>query len=180
MLDLRDVMKKDRFAVVGNTLAPEKYAYKIKEELLAAGYTVHGVGYELETLDQVPGELEVVDLCIRPERGLALLHACRKPIGCVVIQPGAGSDEIRELLTRRGIPFLDGCLLVGLRLYPRKASPTDKKSRMRTGLHLGPGFPQEKEKAPVWVLFLWRRWRDSNPRADFSTYALSRGASSPT
>lgn len=121
MLDLRDVMKKDRFAVVGNTLAPEKYAYKIKEELLAAGYTVHGVGYELETLDQVPGELEVVDLCIRPERGLALLHACRKPIGCVVIQPGAGSDEIRELLTRRGIPFLDGCLLVGLRLYPRKA-----------------------------------------------------------
>ena len=72
MLDLRDVMKKDRFAVVGNTLAPEKYAYKIKEELLAAGYTVHGVGYELETLDQVPGELEVVDLCIRPERDAAL------------------------------------------------------------------------------------------------------------
>ena len=136
MLDLRDVMKKDRFAVVGNTLAPEKYAYKIKEELLAAGYTVHGVGYELETLDQVPGELEVVDLCIRPERGLALLHACRKPIGCVVIQPGAGSDEIRELLTRQGIPFLDGCLLVGLRLYPRVFGSwfsAGKRKSTRTG-----------------------------------------------
>ena len=28
--------------------------------------------------------------------------------------------------------------------------------------------------------FLWRRWRDSNSRAGFPTYALSRGASSPT
>ena len=28
--------------------------------------------------------------------------------------------------------------------------------------------------------FFWRRRRDSNPRAGFPTYALSRGASSPT
>ena len=38
-----------------------------------------------------------------------------------------------------------------------------------------------KQKAPTsWMLFVWRRRGDSNSRAGFPTYALSRGASSPT
>ncbi len=41
---------------------------------------------------------------------------------------------------------------------------------------------KEKEKAqfsPETGLFLWRRWRDLNPRGTFAPYSLSRGAPSP-
>ena len=41
-------------------------------------------------------------------------------------------------------------------------------------------YSKPKKKASRRMLFLWRRRRDSNSRAGFPTYALSRGASSPT
>ena len=46
---------------------------------------------------------------------------------------------------------------------------------------LGWGKLQQKEKVPRKILdTFWRRRRDSNSRAGCPTYALSRGASSPT
>ena len=39
---------------------------------------------------------------------------------------------------------------------------------------------QNKKDTLLGVFFIWRRRRDSNSRAGFPTYALSRGASSPT
>ena len=39
---------------------------------------------------------------------------------------------------------------------------------------------QKKKALQKQCFFFWRRRRDSNPRAGFPTYALSRGASSPT
>ncbi len=116
-MNLQQILQKRRFTVVGNTLEPGKPARQIKEQLSARGYTVYAVGKELPALNDVPDELEAVDLCIHPAKGLRLLEACTRPIGCVVIQPGAESDEICALLARRGIPFLKGCLLVGMRLY---------------------------------------------------------------
>ena len=38
-MDLEQIMQMNTFAVVGDTLNPEKYAYKIKEGLLEQGYT---------------------------------------------------------------------------------------------------------------------------------------------
>lgn len=116
-MDLQQVMAKHSFTVVGDTLTPGKPAKEIKEKLLAHGYAVCAVGKELPSLNDVPQPLEVVDLCIHPAKGLALLTGCTKPIGCVVIQPGAESEEICALLAQRDIPYLKGCLLVGLRLY---------------------------------------------------------------
>ena len=46
-MDLEQIMQMNTFAVVGDTLNPEKYAYKIKEGLLEQGYTVYSVGKEL-------------------------------------------------------------------------------------------------------------------------------------
>ena len=40
-------------------------------------------------------------------------------------------------------------------------------------------FTSKKEASKMMLLF-WRRRRDSNSRAGYPTYALSRGASSPT
>ena len=118
-MDLKEIMSQQSFAVVGNTLNPEKYAAKIKEGLLAQGYTVHAVGKELTSLNDLPGPVDIIDLCIRPDKGLALLQENRTPCKCVVLQPGADSPEILSWLEEHQQPYLQGCLLVGMRLYPR-------------------------------------------------------------
>ena len=118
-MDLQEIMNQQSFAVVGDTVNPEKYAAKIKTGLLSQGYTVHAVGKELSSLNDIPGSLDIIDLCIRPDKGLALLQENRKPSKCVVLQPGADSPEIIAWLEEQHQPDLQGCLLVGMRLYPR-------------------------------------------------------------
>lgn len=117
-MDLEAVMKQRRFAVLGDTLNPEKYAYKIKSGLQKAGYTVYAVGKELSSLNDIPGDIDVIDLCIHPVKGLKLLQENRKPFRCIVIQPGADSPELLQWLQAQKLPYLHGCLLLGLSLYP--------------------------------------------------------------
>ena len=119
-MDLRKIMCHQTFAVVGNTLNQEKYAAKIKEGLLSQGYTVYAVGAELPSLNNIPEDIDIIDLCIRPDRGLALLQENRKPFRCIVLQPGADSPELLRWLEEQHLPYIHGCLLVGMRLYPRK------------------------------------------------------------
>lgn len=119
-MDLKEIMEQKVFAVVGDTLNEEKYAYKIKHELQEKGYTVYSVGKELASLNDVPGDVDVIDLCINPAKGLALLKECKIDYKHILIQPGAESDEILEYLKQSHIPFLEGCALVGLRLYVKR------------------------------------------------------------
>lgn len=116
-MDLKEVMQQRVFVVVGDTLNEEKYAAKIKKGLLEKGYTVYAVGKELASINDVPGDIDVIDLCIHPAKGLKLMQECRKPFKNIVIQPGAGSDELIAYLREKKMPYLDGCLLVGMSLY---------------------------------------------------------------
>ncbi len=116
-MDLKEVMQQKTFAVVGDTLKEEKYAYKIKQGLEENGYTVYGVGTELPSLNDIPDGVDIVDLCIHPAKGLKLLQECQIPYKNIVIQPGASSDELLDYLQEKNIPYIDGCLLVGLKLY---------------------------------------------------------------
>lgn len=118
-MDLKEIMGYRRFVVVGDTLHEEKYAHRIKQGLIAQGYKVHAVGKELASLNDVPGEIDIIDLCIHPAKGIGLLKECKKPFKCIVIQPGAESGEIFAYLNEQGLPYVEACLLVGLRLYPR-------------------------------------------------------------
>ena len=77
-MDLKEVMQNQVFAVVGDTLNEEKYAYKIKKGLQEHGYQVYAVGKELASLNDIPEDIEIIDLCIHPAKGLALLKACEK------------------------------------------------------------------------------------------------------
>ena len=95
-MDLEQIMQMNTFAVVGDTLNPEKYAYKIKEGLLEQGYTVHSVGKELQSLNEIPGDLDIIDLCINPAKGIQLLRECRKP-GDPQLSPGAEPALYRGL-----------------------------------------------------------------------------------
>ncbi|MBQ8292269.1 MAG: CoA-binding protein [Bacilli bacterium] len=117
MLD--KVMKLDNFVVVGNTLVEDKYAYKIKQGLVEAGYKVACVGKELSSINDVDFEIDVLDLCINPHVGINLLKENKKKIKTVVIQPGAESEEIIDFLKTNQIDYLEGCLLVGLKLYKK-------------------------------------------------------------
>ena len=116
-MELQEVMKQRTFAIVGDTLNEEKYAWKIKHKMLANSYTVHSVGKELESLNDVPGELDIIDLCIHPAKGLKLMKECVKPFKSIVIQPGAESEELMTYLDEMHYPYIQGCLLVGLSLY---------------------------------------------------------------
>ena len=118
-MDLKEIMQYDRFVVVGDTLNEEKYAYKIKNELIDSNYKVYCVGKELESLNDIEEEIDIIDLCINPLAGLKLLKENKKAFKCMLIQPGAGSDEIREFLDENGCCYIDGCLLVGIRLYSK-------------------------------------------------------------
>ena len=119
-MTLKEVMAQQRFAVVGDTLNPEKYACKIKNAMLDAGYTVHAVGKELESINDIPGDIDKIDLCIHPAKGLKLMQECEKSFKCIVIQPGAESDELKAYLDEKDMPYIEDCLLIGLADFPRR------------------------------------------------------------
>lgn len=116
-MNLEEMLKEKNFVVVGNTVNPEKFAYKIKNELLNNGYNVECVGYELNTINESSFDNFILNLCIHPIKGIKLLKENQKNIKAVLIQPGAESEEIDNYLRENKIEFLHGCILVGLRLY---------------------------------------------------------------
>lgn len=118
-MDLQQVMEQKSFVVVGDTLNPEKFACKIKNAMTEAGYKVQCVGKELESINEARGAVDVIDLCINPKKGLQLMQECKKPFKCVVLQPGSFDDDVVAYLKDNQIPYVEGCLLVGLDLYPR-------------------------------------------------------------
>ncbi len=119
-MTLKEVMSKARFAVVGDTLNPEKYACRIKNAMLKAGYTVYAVSKELESLNDIPDDIDIIDLCINPIKGLKLMQECKKSFECIVIQPGAGSEELKSYLKEHNMPYIEDCLLIGLAEFPRR------------------------------------------------------------
>ena len=118
-MDLREVMKYNTFVILGDTLNEEKYAYKIKQELINSGYNVYCVGKELKSLNDIEEEIDIIDLCINPPAGIKLLKENKKIFKGIVIQPGAGSEEITKYLDENNYTYMDGCLLVGIRLYSK-------------------------------------------------------------
>ena len=118
-MNLKEIMQLDHFVVVGDTINPEKYAYRIKHELIDHGYEVKCVGKELTSINDVDFDIDCLDLCIHPAKGIQLLKENYKKMKVVVIQPGAESEEIITFLNENKIEYIEGCLLVGLRLYSK-------------------------------------------------------------
>ena len=75
-------------------------------------------GDPLEIFTSNDGEvIDIIDLCIHPVKGLKLLQECKKNFKCIVIQPGASDEALLSYLNENNMPYIDGCLLVGLKLY---------------------------------------------------------------
>ncbi len=120
-MELKEIMAQRSFAVIGDTLNEKKYAYMIKEGLKESNYQVHSVGKELKSLNDIEEDIDVIDLCINPKKGLELLKENKKPYKCIVIQPGASDEELLSYLEENNMPYIDSCLLVGLKVYPPEA-----------------------------------------------------------
>lgn len=118
-MDLQEVMQQQNFVVVGDTLNEEKYAYKIKHGLLEKGYSAQAVGKELASINDVQGDIDIIDLCINPAKGLRLIQENTKPFKCIVIQPGAESEPLKDYLDQNKLPYIESCVLVGLRLHAK-------------------------------------------------------------
>ena len=118
-MDLKQIMQFNNFVVLGNTLDKEKYAYKIKEKLLQNNYKVACVDKQYKSLNDIPFEIDVLDLCMNPLKSIKLLKENTKPIKAVVIQPGAESTDLIAFFEEAKIPYINGCLLVGMALYKK-------------------------------------------------------------
>ncbi len=118
-MELKEVMEQEVFAVVGNTVSEEKYAYKIKKELAEGGYRVYGVGKELKSLNDIDADIDIIDLCINAALGINYIKECRKSFKCIVIQPGAEGPELIEYLKSSNLTFIENCLLVGIEQFGR-------------------------------------------------------------
>ncbi|MCI6153060.1 MAG: CoA-binding protein [Fusobacterium perfoetens] len=118
-MDLEEIMKEKTFVIVGDTLNEQKYACIIKNKMISNGYNVYAVGKELKSLNDVPEEIDIIDLCINSKDGLRLIKECNKTFKSIVIQPGASDEELLKYLKEKKYPYIDGCLLVGLSLYKK-------------------------------------------------------------
>lgn len=116
-MDLKEIMEQKSFAVVGDTINEEKFAYKIKQKMKKHGYDVFSVGKELASINDITQDIDVIDLCIHPAKGLKLMQECTKSFKAIVIQPGAASEELKAYLDEKQYPYIESCLLVGLRQY---------------------------------------------------------------
>lgn len=109
-MDIKDALGKKTYVVLGDTINEEKYAFKIKKELIRLGYETFAVGKEHGSINEFDKDIDVLVFCINPAKGIMLLKECTRKISCAVIQPGAGSAEIEEELSSRSIPFVNDCI----------------------------------------------------------------------
>lgn len=122
-MDLEGLIKLQKWAVIGDVGNETKYAYKILSLFKEKGHEVYGVhpkGGEgiYKSLKDLPVAVEAVDLCINPVLGLKLLEEVKElGIKYVLIQPGAESADILKYCKDNGIEALEGCALVGLKIY---------------------------------------------------------------
>ena len=120
-MNLQEIMQYSHFIVLGNTENPETHAYKIKAALIQKGYTVACVDKQYKSINDVPFDIDVLDICMNPAKACKLIEETTKNIKAAIIQPGAESEELKNLLSNKQIPYIEGCALVGLRLYAKKS-----------------------------------------------------------
>lgn len=120
-----EMLKKQRWAVVGANEDREKYGNMILRKLYSRGYTVYPVNPKYETLEgiqcykdlsTIPEKPEVIDMVVSPKRGRPILEeAAQLGIRNIWFQPGTYDDELLEFASSKGLTYVLACVLVALR-----------------------------------------------------------------
>lgn len=121
-------MSKDLFlalnhwAVVGDVLNPEKFAYKIVQKLLRKGYEVsrvHPRGGDgvYVSLKDMPKQPDVLCLVVNPKTGLEYVtEAAGLGVKHAWLQPGADAEDVVKHCQGLGTQVVQSCVLVELGL----------------------------------------------------------------
>lgn len=125
-MDAHDLLNYKNWVVVGDITNTQKYACRILRSLIGAGFNVQGVNPRarqediFNSLKDVPYKIDVIDLCINSAVGIEVMReASGMGVDKVLIQPGAGSEEILDYCSEAGIIAIEGCALVELSSYIR-------------------------------------------------------------
>lgn len=116
----KDFLNFKNWCVIGDVGNEKKYAYRILNKLKENEYNVVGVSLKggeniFKSLSEVPYNIEVIDLCINPVKGIEFIKEAKAlGINKVLIQPGAESEEILNFCKENGICSIEGCALVEL------------------------------------------------------------------
>ena len=116
----KDFLNFKNLCVVGDVGNEKKYAYRILNKLKENGYNAFGVSLKegeniFKSLSEVPYNIEVIDLCINPIKGIEFIKEAKAlEINKVLIQPGAESEEILNFCKENSICAIEGCALVEL------------------------------------------------------------------
>jgi predicted CoA-binding protein len=113
-------------AVLGASPKPARYSNQAVRLLLEHGYPVTPVHPKFEqieglrvaaTLSDIEQPVDTLSLYVGPERLSPMIEEIiqLKP-GRVICNPGTESKELQERLDAAGIPWLEACTLVMLRL----------------------------------------------------------------
>jgi predicted CoA-binding protein len=111
-------------AIVGASPKPDRYSYQAVLGYRKRGYTVWPInptGATIDgipafaSLDQIPGQPDLVCLYVNPDIGLTLVEriAALKPKQ-VWLNPGADGPEIATALRQHGLVVIEACTLVAL------------------------------------------------------------------
>lgn len=116
-----EMMEFKNWAVVGDVLNSEKYAYKIVNRLKKENYNVFKVNPRsnsdqvYKSLKDIKEKIDVIDLVIHPKVGIKVLAEAKEVgINKVLIQPGAESEEILQYCQKNNMHAFQGCVLVEL------------------------------------------------------------------
>ncbi|WP_129600820.1 CoA-binding protein [Anaerophilus nitritogenes] len=117
----QEMLKYKNWAVVGDVLNQSKFAHKIKNRLIDAGYCVSLVNPRetknevFHSLKEIKEEVDVIDLCIHSKKGIDIVkEAYNLGIDNIFIQPGAESEEILLFCKQHHMNVVQSCVLVEL------------------------------------------------------------------
>lgn len=119
-MEAKEFLKFKNWCVIGDVGNERKYANKILNKLIKNEYNVVGVSLKegentYKTLSQVPYNIDVIDLCINPVKGIEFIKEAKDlSINKILIQPGAESEEIMKFCKNNDIEAIEGCALVEL------------------------------------------------------------------
>ncbi|MGL4951953.1 MAG: CoA-binding protein [Mycoplasma sp.] len=101
-----------KIAILGDTISIDKKAFEIKQ-LFISNENLFCIDKEIENLNFVNCEIDVLILCMNPFKSINILNDYKnlRTVKNVIIQPGAGSEEIENLLNNNKLKYTNGCVL---------------------------------------------------------------------
>lgn len=121
----QEMLKQKVWAVVGASIHPDKYGYKLYKKLKDHGYRVYPVnpGYDMvdgdkcyPSLSELPEKPDVIDMVVNPRIGHGIIEeATSLEIPYIWLQPGTHDPSIIQQLEEKGIAYVKNCVLVALR-----------------------------------------------------------------